>query len=99
MANLESIVQQLKQERDRLDAAITALSSVNGDYTAPEKRAGKHMSAAARAKISAAQKARWAKSKSISNNAPKRRTLSAAARKRIADAQKKRWAKFKSSQK
>ena len=99
MANLEIIVQQLKQERDRLDAAITALSSANGNHTSPEKQAGKRMSAAARAKISAAQKARWARTKGASSSGPKLRTMSAAARKRIAEAQKKRWAKFRASQK
>jgi len=93
MANLELIVQQLKQERDRLDAAIAALSSVNGNHTSPERQLGKSMSAAARAKISAAQKARWARTKGASSYGQKRRTLSAAARKRIAEAQKKRWAR------
>jgi len=31
MANLDAIVKQLKQERDRLDAAIKALTSVGGN--------------------------------------------------------------------
>jgi hypothetical protein len=66
MANLASIVQQLKQERDRLDAAIRALTSLDGRSA---KRASggsgrrRVLSAAARQKIAAAQRARWAKIK------------------------------------
>ena len=66
MANLESIVQQLKQERDRLDAAIRALTSVGGGTAksniaaSPTRRT---LSASARRKIAAAQRARWAKIK------------------------------------
>ena len=51
------------------------------------------MSAAARRKISLAQKARWAKS---NGHAPKpKRTMSAAGRRRIAAAQRARWAKIR----
>jgi hypothetical protein len=69
MANIESIVQQLRQERDRLDAAIRALTSLGGGRTgqnsastgaAPKRRT---LSVAARRKIAAAQRARWAKIK------------------------------------
>jgi hypothetical protein len=70
MANIESIVQQLRQERDRLDAAIRALTSVAGSSgtsksattaaAAPKRRT---LSLAARRKIAAAQRARWAKVK------------------------------------
>jgi len=70
MANIESIVQQLRQERDRLDAAIRALTSVAGGRgisksittsdAAPKRRT---LSVAARRKIAAAQRARWAKVK------------------------------------
>jgi hypothetical protein len=52
------------------------------------------MSAAARRKISLAQKARWAKQK-----AKPRRAMSAAGRKRIAAAQRARWAKVKAQRK
>jgi hypothetical protein len=66
MANLEGIVQQLKQQRDRLDAAIRALTSLDGaagtsrQGGSPKRRT---LSAAARRKIAAAQRARWAKIK------------------------------------
>ena len=62
--NLASVVGQLKQERaraakelQRLDAALAALNGAKYG-----KRTGTHtMSAAARARITAAQRKRWAK--------------------------------------
>ena len=66
MANLSSIVKQLKAERDRvekqlsgLDAAIRAFANVYGAGKPTRKR--RKMSAKSRAKIAAAQRARWAK--------------------------------------
>jgi exonuclease VII small subunit len=52
-----AIIEALESERDRLDAAIHALSRYR-----PGRRRGtgcKRLSAAARAKITAAQKKRW----------------------------------------
>jgi hypothetical protein len=98
MGNVSVVVQQLRRERERaqrevhsIDAALTALGnlSVNGS-----NRGRHNMSAAARKKISLAQKARWAKQK-----ATPRRTMSAAGRRRIAAAQRARWAKVKAQQK
>jgi hypothetical protein len=61
MTDLAAIVAQLKQERAKLDKAIEALSSVAGKSGG---RRGTHrLSAAARARIAAAQRARWAKFK------------------------------------
>lgn len=66
MADLSGIVEQLKQERDsvarqlaRLNAALAAFSG------RPANRGRKRgtMSAAGRARIAAAQRARWAKFK------------------------------------
>jgi len=66
MANVSTIIEQLKKERDRvaqqlsgLNAALTAFASVysNGQ---PSRKPRK-MSAKSRAKIAAAQRARWAK--------------------------------------
>jgi hypothetical protein len=64
--NLSGIVKQLKKERDRaaqqvsqLDAALSAFVRV---YRKPGRTAKrKPMSASARRKIAAAQRARWAK--------------------------------------
>jgi hypothetical protein len=55
------------------------------------------MSAAARAKISQAAKARWAKVRGTKAPQKKARTMSAAARKKIAAAAKARWAKVKAA--
>lgn len=92
MTNMSGVIQQLKAEQERvhkevqrIDAALAALG-VHSNGTRPHT-----MSAAARRRISLAQKARWAKQR-----APKpKRTISAAGRKRIAAAQRARWAKVK----
>jgi len=96
MPSIESIVQQLRQDRDRLDAAISALTSLDGS-TRPASATQRTMSASARARISRAQKARWKKQKSIStpNVTTAKRTMSAAARRKIAAAQRARWARVK----
>jgi hypothetical protein len=65
------ILEELEAERDRLDGAIAALQGnrrnigmARGTATPINGRKGKRrMSAAARKKISDAQKARWAKQK------------------------------------
>ena len=94
MANMSGVVLQLKGERERaqnevqrIDAALAALGSVSSNG------ASRTMSAAARKRISLAQKKRWAKQRT----AKPKRTISAAGRKRIAAAQRARWAKVKRS--
>ena len=107
MANLAGIVQQLKNEHDRLSrqikgvaAALEAFGSAHGRGAGARK-----ISAAGRARIAAAQKARWAKNRRNGNQAanvvamPKRPTLSSAARRKIAAAQRARWAKVKAGKK
>lgn len=109
MANLAGVVQQLKQERaqaarnvERLDAALAALT---GGSSSKNTGTRKRLSAAARAKIAAAQRARWAKVRGESGqknkvvSMPKKRTISPAARRKIAAAQRARWAKVKAAQK
>jgi nucleoid-associated protein YgaU len=66
--NITNVVDELKQERDRLqgelqriDAALAALVSLNGRGRTKTGRPRRTMSAAARRKIAAAQRARWAK--------------------------------------
>jgi hypothetical protein len=106
MANLSGVVQQLTAERDRaareveqLDAALAALNGSHGIRTGTRGV----MSAAGRARIAAAQRARWAKVKASNRGnvvtMPKKRTMSAAARKRIAAAQRARWAKVRAAKK
>jgi hypothetical protein len=98
------IVAQLKTERDKaarqvnaLDTAIRALSGMNGTGATRGRRT---MSAAARARISAAQKARWARARGqkVVSIAPKRR-ISPAGLARIRAATKARWAKWRQQQK
>ena len=68
MADVSSILRQLKQERDRvakqlsgMDAALTAFAGVYSNGQPSRKR--RRMSAKSRGKIAAAQRARWAKFK------------------------------------
>jgi len=103
MANLAGVVLQLKKEHDRLTkeirgiaAALAAFGASYGKGTGTRRK----MSVAGRARIAAAQRARWAKVKNgraaaKAASAPKKRTISAAGRKRIAAAQKARWAKVR----
>ena len=93
MGNLLIVVRRLRKERERvqkeaqrIDAALAALGNVSSNGSSWRHS----MSAAARRKISLAQKARWAKQKL----ARPKRTISAAGR-RIAAAQRARWAKVK----
>jgi hypothetical protein len=62
MANLGAVLAQLKAERAKLDKAIEALSGVAGNSGAG-RRGTRRLSAAARERIAAAQRARWAKFK------------------------------------
>ena len=91
MANLESILRDLKQERDRLDKAIAALSSL--DSSSPTRTGNNRVSAAARRRMSIAQKARRAREQGKAPSVRPKRKISAAARARIAAAQRARWAK------
>jgi hypothetical protein len=100
------IIEQLKAERDKatrqvsaLDTAIAALSGLN----APRLHRPRKMSVAARARISAAQKARWAKQKGqkVVSIAPKsgKRHISATGLANIRKATKARWARWRAAQK
>ena len=95
------IIAQLKTERDKaaqqvnaLDTAIRALSGMNS--AGGSRHGPRTMSAAARARISASQKARWARTRGqkVISIAPKRR-ISAAGLARIRAAQRARWARLR----
>jgi len=110
--DIQGIVAQLTQEASRLQRAIAALvgpASQPARRGRPPKvsqavrptRKRRTMSAAARAKIAAAQRARWAKQKA--NAAPRktapnqgksagRKPMSTAARKKLSALMKARWA-------
>src|SRR5579864_7578866 len=106
---LAGVVQQLRKERDQaaktveqLDAALAAL---NGGSYGRRTGTGRKISAAGRARIAAAQRARWAKVRRNGGqkhnvvSMPKKKTMSAAARRKIAAAQRARWAKVKAAKK
>jgi hypothetical protein len=109
MANLKglgSLVSELRVERTHLvnqlkhvDAALSVLGKLSGgsSYTTPRRT----LSAAARKKISLAQRARWAKRRTNNqaNTTQPKRTMSAAARRKIAAFQRVRWAKLKQQKK
>jgi hypothetical protein len=65
MANLAGVLKELKQERTRLDQAIEVIGKLVGRNEAGGKARGSQpkrtLSVAARRKIAAAQRARWAK--------------------------------------
>src|SRR5947209_18156881 len=116
--NVTDILKQLQDERSRLDQAISALQALDFSSPMAALRRGRppksasaptsgrrRMSASARAKIAAAQRARWAKQKGTTPargsatkqtaSAPAqraRRGMSPAARKRMSEMMKQRWA-------
>ena len=95
-AKLRRII-ALKQQIEKLQARLEALAT---GASAPLGRPAKKkwtMSAAARRKIAAAQRARWAKVKGTTKPAKKKRTMSAAARAKIAAAARARWAKYRAA--
>ena len=102
LTNLSGIMKQLSKERDRLhqqlsglNAALEAFAGVHRGNKGIKPR--RKISAAGRARIAAAQRARWAKAKGVA--VPKRRMMSASARRKIAAAQRARWATVKQGKK
>jgi hypothetical protein len=86
----------LKEKIEALNQEFTSIldGSVSVSAKAPKKKGG--MSAAGRARVAAAQKARWAKVRAAkpAAKAPARRNkMSPAGRAKIAAAQKARWVK------
>jgi hypothetical protein len=86
--------------KDQIDGLQTELDRLLGS-TANSNSTGKRtMSASARAKIGAAQKARWAKVNGKKSEKPAKtgkRKMSASARAKIAAAARARWAKAKAA--
>jgi hypothetical protein len=120
MTNLQNLtVEQLrkvvaiKEEIERLEAQLAKVSGAKtpgrrgrppGSAAVPVVRRRRKMSAAAKARIAAAQRARWAKVKGRkgSKAAPakkvkKKRKVNAATRARLAAIARARWAKVKAS--
>jgi hypothetical protein len=113
MANLNQALHQLRQEHhkaqqevQKLQLAISAIEGLdqrNGSSSGRRSSGGRVVSATARARMAAAQRARWAKvrgqSRASKGPTPVRSNrLSPAARRKIAAAQKARWARFRAEQ-
>ncbi len=102
MTNLTSALKQLEQERNRLSSRLAQLNNAVTALTAASSTRRGAISPAGRARIAAAQHARWAKTrgqKVVTIAYKKRRKLSAAAIARIRAAQKARWAKWRKGKK
>lgn len=115
MANLDNVLHLLRKEHkqaesevQKLEKAISAIESItrqNVPVAANGTRPKRTISAAARRRISQAQRARWAKLRKPPQPAVKapiiasgKRKLSAEGRKRIIAASKARWARVKAQQ-
>jgi hypothetical protein len=98
--SLETIVQEIDKAIANLTQARNVLASLNGSsgdspVVSPEKA---RFTSASRAKMAAAQKARWAKYRAANGQtqtAKPTRIVSASARRRMAAAQKARWAAYR----
>lgn len=105
MSNLLSLTSaQLKHAadlKDRIESLNKELASLLGSSSAATKSSApkqrRKMSAGARAKIAAAQKARWAKVNAGKPAAKKKSKMSASAKARLSAAAKARWAKVKAA--
>lgn len=102
MTTLSNIsVDQLKRAvavREQIEELERELSQILGESSSSPvngHRGRRTMSASARAKIAAAQRARWAKQKAGGGTG--RRKMSPAARAKIAAAARARWAKAKAA--
>jgi hypothetical protein len=115
---MDDIIKQLEEHRNRIDRAIQVLAGIRSGTISNRRatkaaspalqrklaKATGHrkMSAAARARISVAQKARWAKSKGqrvVPIASKRKRHISPAGRARIAAAARARWAKVRAAKK
>jgi hypothetical protein len=112
VVEIDSEISKLQQVKALLTGSSTTKMRKPGRLAntslAGNARKNRTMSAEAREKIAAAQRARWAKSKKAAKKATavglrakskKKRTLSAGARAKIATAQKARWAKVRKAAK
>jgi trehalose/maltose hydrolase-like predicted phosphorylase len=105
-AQLNQII-DLKEQIEALQSQLDSIVDSGGEIPIPSKLKGgkkkRHMSASARAKIAAAQKARWAKTKgTTSKPARAKRKLSAQHKRKLlialAKARKIRWAKYQTAE-
>ncbi len=96
--DMQAILTELKDQRDRIQQAIDSLERITNGSTGKRRgpKPGRQMSEDARRRIGLAMKKRWAerkgkKASSTQKNARKS-GISAAGRKRISEMMKQRWA-------
>jgi len=94
---------EIKEKIQALEDELNRILKPSNDPVTTAKKQKRKMSTAARARIAAAQRARWAKLKGIKStigtlHKPKRK-MSAASRAKISAAAKARWAKVKTAKK
>lgn len=103
MTSLNSLsVAQLRQAvaiKEQIENLVAQLESITEDTKTPQATGKKRhrMSAAGRARIAAAARARWARIKGQAESLRKKRIVSAAARLRLSAAAKARWKKAKAA--
>ena len=102
MTNLGTVIQQLREERTRVESelaslnrAISVLENTEGGSSHAWRSSRRTMSQEARNRIADAQRRRWAEVKGVTAT---KRTFSPAARRRIVAAQKARGAKFRAAE-
>lgn len=102
MTDIASLVKLLQKEHDRLTKQVKGIAAALEAFGATygKQNGTRKISAAGRARIAAAQRARWTKIRAGENttggtSSPGKRKMSAAARARIAAAQRARWAKVR----
>ncbi len=106
---IQAAIEGYEQQRNRIDEKIRELRAIQSGRTSSPAPAGsqrgqgrRRLSPEARARIAAAQKARWAKARGESDSQPaarpkKKRRLSKEGRARIIAATKARWAKVRAA--
>jgi hypothetical protein len=107
MSDLVGVVRVLKKEQNRLTKELRGITAALAAFgqTYAKGTGTRRLSAAARERIAAAQRKRWAKVRANGGKSTKvvpigaKKTLSAAARRKIAAAQRARWAKVKAAKK
>jgi len=94
-------IADIKEKIDSLQHELSRIAGGSARNGAPGRRRGSKMSAAARGRIAAAQRARWAKfnkgKKPAKAAGRRKRVFSRAARAKIAAAARARWAKAKAA--
>lgn len=104
MLDLNKIMTDVRGEMARLGAVLAAMELANenrvvaDDAPLPKNGRKRVLSQAARDRIGAAQRVRWAKVKAVAGRNTgrrRKRKLSTAGRRRISEAQKARWARVR----